>query len=72
MTMDKKMTSDRGAYDQRPPFARFLWRDRTQEHWGTSIAVDIVSLALRCCIYVGLAYLTVDSWVPAVVNFVCR
>jgi len=63
------MTTQR--YDTRPAFARFLWRDRTQEHWVFSIIVDLLSAAMTWGIGLGLAYVTMDWWVPKLFAFVC-
>ena len=59
-------------YDTRPAFARWLWRDRTQEHWAYSIAVDAISTILLWGLALLLIYTTMDWWVPKVFSFVCR
>jgi len=58
-------------HDTRPAFARWIWRDRTQEHWVYSFAVDVVSSLMSWGAVLGLAYVTMDWWVPAVFGFVC-
>jgi hypothetical protein len=64
-------TCTQARYDKRPAFARFLWRDRTQEHWAESIAVDMLRTTLVWGTTIALFYWTRHWWVPLVVGTVC-
>ena len=59
------------CYDKRPAFARWLWRDRTQEHWAHSIAVDAVATLVLWGLILVLVYATMDWWVPKLFSYVC-
>jgi hypothetical protein len=59
-------------HDTRPAFARFLWRDRTQEHWAESIAIDTVVVVVNAAITIAVLYVTQKWWVPFLQSIVCK
>jgi hypothetical protein len=59
-------------YDNRPALQRFLWRDRTQEHWAYSLAVDMSATIVFQATVIGALYLTRHWWAPFVVGVVCQ
>ena len=58
--------------DTRPAFARFLWRDHTQEHWAYSLVVEVSGAILFQATILGVLYVTRHWWVPIVLDAVCK
>jgi len=58
-------------HDNRPAFAKFLWRDTTQEHWAYSLAVDALVMAAWWGSVAAVAYVTRASWIHMLVGAVC-
>jgi hypothetical protein len=58
--------------DNRPAFARFLWRDHTQEHWAYSLSVEVLGELMWLSTVLGAAYYFRSYWVPLVIEGLCQ
>ena len=59
-------------HDTRPAFARFLWRDTTQEHWAYTLSVSAFGTVMFDATVIWLLYLTHHWWMPVFLNAVCN